>query len=156
MLNGVSSASLTDSPFFSFNGAIAISMHQLDNVKVEDVDGTLQRYADTIRSRVRGAQTQALLLSRRAGRVVLTSIERPHYQNFIDAIRANDPKILTCDILEGHLSAALPHVYPLRAEEGCLLELEGLPAGVLSSLRRRGNRPDWPIGQPQRELGRPR
>ena len=30
--------------------------------------------------------------------LVLTSIEYPHYQNFVDAIRANDPKILTCDI----------------------------------------------------------
>ncbi len=41
---------------------------------------------------------------------VLTSIEYPHYQNFIDAIRANNPKLLTCDILEGHLSAVLPHL----------------------------------------------
>src|SRR5207247_1128362 len=41
---------------------------------------------------------------------VLTSIEFPHYQNFIDAIRTGDPKILTCDILEGHLSATLPHL----------------------------------------------
>ena len=40
----------------------------------------------------------------------LTTIEIPHYQNFIDAIRANDPKILTCDILEGHLSSTLPHL----------------------------------------------
>ena len=42
--------------------------------------------------------------------LVLTSIEYPHYQNFIDAIRANDPKMLTCDALEGHLSSALPHL----------------------------------------------
>ncbi len=42
--------------------------------------------------------------------LVITSIEFPHYQNFIDAIRANDPKILTCDVLEGHLSSALPHL----------------------------------------------
>lgn len=41
---------------------------------------------------------------------VLTSIEYPHYQNFVDAIRANDPKILTCDALEGHLSSSLPHL----------------------------------------------
>jgi predicted dehydrogenase len=41
---------------------------------------------------------------------VLTSIESPHYQNFVDAIRANDPKILNCDVLEGHLSSALPHL----------------------------------------------
>jgi predicted dehydrogenase len=40
----------------------------------------------------------------------LTTTEFPHYQNFVDAIRANDPKILTCEILEGHLSAVLPHL----------------------------------------------
>ncbi len=33
-----------------------------------------------------------------------------HYQNFIDAIRANDPTKLTCDVTEGHLSSALPHL----------------------------------------------
>lgn len=41
---------------------------------------------------------------------VLTSTESPHYRNFVDAIRADDPSLLTCDILEGHLSAALPHL----------------------------------------------
>jgi len=41
---------------------------------------------------------------------VLTSIEYPHYQNFVDAIRAGDPKILTCGILDGHLSSTLPHL----------------------------------------------
>ena len=40
----------------------------------------------------------------------LTTMEFPHYQNFVDAIRANDPKILTCEIMEGHLSSALPHL----------------------------------------------
>ena len=42
--------------------------------------------------------------------LVLTSIESPHYQNFVDALRAEDPKLLTCDIHEGHLSAALPQL----------------------------------------------
>jgi predicted dehydrogenase len=42
-------------------------------------------------------------------------IEQPtgegnHYANFIDAIRANDAKVLTCDVLEGHLSSTLPHL----------------------------------------------
>jgi predicted dehydrogenase len=41
---------------------------------------------------------------------VLTSLETPHYQNFIDAVRAGDPKRLTCDIEEGHLSSTLPHL----------------------------------------------
>ena len=40
----------------------------------------------------------------------LTTTEFPHYQNFIDAIRANDPKLLTCDVMEGHLSSTLPHL----------------------------------------------
>ena len=40
----------------------------------------------------------------------LTTIEYPHYQNFIDAIRADNPKLLACDITEGHLSSALPHL----------------------------------------------
>ena len=30
--------------------------------------------------------------------LVLTSEEGPHYRNFIDAIRANDPKLLNCDV----------------------------------------------------------
>jgi predicted dehydrogenase len=42
--------------------------------------------------------------------LVLTSTESAHYQNFVDAIRANDRKMLTCDIEEGHLSSALPHL----------------------------------------------
>jgi predicted dehydrogenase len=42
--------------------------------------------------------------------LVLTSIESPHYRNFVDAIRADNPKLLTCDVLEGHLSSALPHL----------------------------------------------
>jgi predicted dehydrogenase len=42
--------------------------------------------------------------------LVQTSLEFAHYQNFVDAIRANDAKILTCDVLEGHLSSALPHL----------------------------------------------
>jgi len=41
---------------------------------------------------------------------VLTSTESPHYANFVDAVRAGDPKVLTCDILEGHLSSTLPHL----------------------------------------------
>jgi regulator of sirC expression with transglutaminase-like and TPR domain len=50
-----------ESPDALVQGAVAIAMHQLENVKPEDVDGTLQRYADTVRSRVRGSQPQALM-----------------------------------------------------------------------------------------------
>ena len=56
---------------------------------------------------------------------VLTSIEYPHYQNFIDAIRANDPKILTCDVLEGHLSSTLPHLANIAYRVGEGLTFDG-------------------------------
>jgi predicted dehydrogenase len=41
---------------------------------------------------------------------VLTSLETPHYQNFVDAIRAGDSKRLNCGIEDGHLSSTLPHL----------------------------------------------
>ncbi|MPY88923.1 MAG: gfo/Idh/MocA family oxidoreductase [Luteitalea sp.] len=56
---------------------------------------------------------------------VLTSIEYPHYQNFVDAIRANDPKLLTCDVLEGHLSSALPHLANVSYRVGRGLKFDG-------------------------------
>lgn len=43
------------------HGAVAISLHQLEDADVATVDATLQRYADTVRSRVRGRQPQAIL-----------------------------------------------------------------------------------------------
>ncbi len=57
--------------------------------------------------------------------LVLTSIEYPHYQNFVDAIRANDPKILTCDALEGHLSSSLPHLANISYRVGRALVFDG-------------------------------
>jgi len=42
-------------------GAIAIAMHQMENVDAAVVDKTIQSYADSVRSRVRGPQPQALL-----------------------------------------------------------------------------------------------
>ena len=56
---------------------------------------------------------------------VLTSIEYPHYQNFIDAVRADDPKLLTCDVLEGHLSSALPHLANISYRVGRALTFDG-------------------------------
>jgi predicted dehydrogenase len=56
---------------------------------------------------------------------VLTSIEYPHYQNFVDAIRAGDPKLLTCDILEGHLSSTLPHLANVSYQVGRALVFDG-------------------------------
>jgi predicted dehydrogenase len=57
--------------------------------------------------------------------VGLTTMEFPHYQNFIDAIRANDPKVLTCDVLEGHLSSALPHLANISYRVGHSLVFDG-------------------------------
>ena len=50
-----------NSPDALLTGAMAISMHQLDDVNPEEADATLQSYAETIRSRVRGRQPQALV-----------------------------------------------------------------------------------------------
>lgn len=57
--------------------------------------------------------------------LVLTSIETPHYQNFVDAIRANDPKLLACDITEGHLSSTLPHLANISYRVGRELRFDG-------------------------------
>jgi hypothetical protein len=57
--------------------------------------------------------------------VGLTTTEFPHYQNFIDAIRANDPKLLTCDIMEGHLSSTLPHLANIAYRVGHGLTFNG-------------------------------
>jgi regulator of sirC expression with transglutaminase-like and TPR domain len=43
------------------HGAIAISMHQMDGVDPAAIDAKLQEYVDTIRSRVHGSQTQAVM-----------------------------------------------------------------------------------------------
>jgi len=56
---------------------------------------------------------------------VLTSEERPHYKNFVDAIRANDPKLLTCGIEEGHLSSTLPHLANIAYRVGRKLKFDG-------------------------------
>jgi hypothetical protein len=52
-------------------------------------------------------------------------VQFPHYQNFVDAIRANDPKLLTCDVLEGHLSSALPHLANISYRVGRALVFDG-------------------------------
>ncbi len=57
--------------------------------------------------------------------VGLTTMEFPHYQNFIDAIRAGDPKILACDITEGHLSSTLPHLANISYRVGQALVFDG-------------------------------
>jgi predicted dehydrogenase len=56
---------------------------------------------------------------------VLTSAENPHLQNWIDAIRAGDRKLLTCDIEEGHLSASLAHLGNIAYRVGRKLKFDG-------------------------------
>jgi predicted dehydrogenase len=58
------------------------------------------------------------------GEVGLTTSEGNHMQNFVDAVRANDPKLLNCDILEGHLSAALPHLANISYRVGHQLRFD--------------------------------
>ncbi|HEY7502157.1 MAG TPA: Gfo/Idh/MocA family oxidoreductase [Vicinamibacterales bacterium] len=57
--------------------------------------------------------------------VGLTTTEFPHYQNWVDALRANDPKLLTCDVLEGHLSSTLPHLANISYRMGRALTFDG-------------------------------
>jgi predicted dehydrogenase len=57
--------------------------------------------------------------------LVLTSIEGGHYQNFIDAVRANDRSILTSEIEEGHLSSTLPLIANVSYRVGRELRFDG-------------------------------
>jgi predicted dehydrogenase len=57
--------------------------------------------------------------------LVLTSTELPHYQNFVDAIRANDASRLNSGIGDGHLSSALPHLANIAYRVGRGLTFNG-------------------------------
>ncbi len=57
--------------------------------------------------------------------LVLTSSESPHYQNFVDAIRAGDPKVLNSGILDGHYSSTLPHLANIAYLVGHSLVFDG-------------------------------
>jgi hypothetical protein len=57
--------------------------------------------------------------------LVLTSTEMPHYQNFIDAIRAGDPNVLNSGVVDGHLSSALPHLANIAYRVGHSLTFNG-------------------------------
>jgi len=54
-------ADAIESPDALLQGAVAISMHQMDNVEPGTVDLKIQQHVDTIRARVRGSQPQAML-----------------------------------------------------------------------------------------------
>ena len=56
---------------------------------------------------------------------MLTSTESPHYQNFVDAIRADDATLLNCGILDGHLSSSLPHLANIAYRVGHELTFNG-------------------------------
>jgi predicted dehydrogenase len=51
--------------------------------------------------------------------------ESRHYQNFVDAIRADNPSLLTCNILEGHLTSTLPHLANISYRVGRALTFDG-------------------------------
>jgi predicted dehydrogenase len=57
--------------------------------------------------------------------LITTSTETPHYRNFIDALRAGDRTKLTCDILEGHLSSALPQLANIAYRVGRGVTFDG-------------------------------
>jgi predicted dehydrogenase len=48
-----------------------------------------------------------------------------HYQNFVDAIRADNAAMLNCDVLEGHLTSALPHLANVSYRVGRALVFDG-------------------------------
>ena len=53
------------------------------------------------------------------------AVEYPHYQNFVDAVRAGDPKLLNCDIVEGHYTSSLPHLGNIAYQIGHGLVFDG-------------------------------
>ena len=57
--------------------------------------------------------------------LVLTSIEGGHYQNFVDAVRANDRSILTAEIEDQHLSTTLPLIANVAYRVGRELAFDG-------------------------------
>ncbi len=56
-----SNVNMIHAPDALMGGAIAVSMHALHDINAAAVDAQLQKYADTIRSRVKGRQPQALV-----------------------------------------------------------------------------------------------
>jgi predicted dehydrogenase len=48
-----------------------------------------------------------------------------HYQNFVDAIRADKPSLVTCGAVDGHLSSALPHLANISYRVGRSLTFNG-------------------------------
>ena len=90
------------------------------------IDGDGRRWQSYLgRKDEKGPGSEAPPESGGSDPLVLTSIERPHYQNFIEAVRAGDPSKVTCDVLEGHLSSALPHLANISYRVGRALTFDG-------------------------------
>jgi predicted dehydrogenase len=89
---------------------------------IEEAGKTWQSYFGPKNEKGPGTELKA---GEKAEPTGLTTIESPHYQNFIDAIRADDPRKLACDILEGHLSSTLPHLANISYRVGRALVFDG-------------------------------
>ncbi|HEX7137678.1 MAG TPA: Gfo/Idh/MocA family oxidoreductase [Vicinamibacterales bacterium] len=89
---------------------------------IEERGKTWQSYLGPNNEKGPGAQLPPEVRAETTG---LTTIESPHYQNFIDAIRADNAKKLACDIMEGHLSSALPHLANISYRVGRALVFDG-------------------------------
>ena len=61
-----------------------------------------------------------------------------HFGNFVDAVKARDPKRLHAEVLEGHLSCARTATWPISP-----ITSASRPRSTRSSTR-------WPIGRPTR------
>jgi hypothetical protein len=89
---------------------------------IEEAGKTWQSYFGPKNEKGPGAELPA---SSNPDATGLTTIEYPHYQNSIDAIRADNPKLLACDITEGHLSSTLPHLANISYRVGRALVFDG-------------------------------
>ena len=89
---------------------------------IEEAGKTWQSYMGPKNEKGPGAERPA---GEKAEATGLTTTESPHYQNFIDAIRADNPKLLACDITEGHLSSTLPHLANISYRVGRALVFDG-------------------------------
>jgi predicted dehydrogenase len=89
---------------------------------IEEAGRTWQSYFGPKNQKGPGAERPA---GEKVESTGLTTTESPHYQNFIDAIRADNPKLLACDITEGHLSSTLPHLANISYRVGRALVFDG-------------------------------
>jgi predicted dehydrogenase len=89
---------------------------------IEEAGKSWQSYFGPKNEKGPGAEPPAGVKAEATG---LTTTEAPHYQNFVDAIRADNPKLLACGILDGHLSSTLPHLANISYRTGRALVFDG-------------------------------